>query len=641
MSRYKDFDEDVYYWIKAIQAHIPGVRFFLVGTHIDSMSPEEIDRISKEIVVSFYESERRVISALEKQLELAEESDTDMTLVREQKDRRPVLLHNMIFPVSSKEMTGVPELRKVLLNHATAKEVAVRLPNSYVKLLDNIHSWGRDNSIVPILPRAEIRKVIGSLSDSFQTDDDLDAALELLHLVGQILWYRETESLTDRIFASPRWVVDITKALVRHDMFRTEHGRPGVLHKIPKPDSIRSKEWDKMKDDFYKNATFDLRFLAFLDTWKNVDKIHREKLVSLLQQFELMIELPKKKKKDNVKYLVPIYLRKSFHPELEDKRFSLRKSIVGLLGGRNSVKLDKHRVTWRYDMQEYFPEGIFFRFLVRCYTLGKIKFVSDHLLYATVGTDIKIVINEDRSNSNITLACSHTNDIQVAWPAFVLYALELEELFRTAYKGVTYRVMCIAADSRLRERELCNHQQHYDMVPPLAYMHVIFGHISAVQVGIMLRFDNIEEQLIRLQDSETEHNNEKIVSEVDLMAKEAFLLLEKLLKNICQSNQIQVINGRDFNAYLEAAKSELEEKLYLSLIDVRKQYQDILEKKESLDGEFIRAVILNGRAILPKLPEIETSKMGAVHANFEPTAELREERKKINMDAADAADYIE
>ena len=35
LAAYKDFQEDVYFWVKAIQAHVPGVSFFMVGTHID------------------------------------------------------------------------------------------------------------------------------------------------------------------------------------------------------------------------------------------------------------------------------------------------------------------------------------------------------------------------------------------------------------------------------------------------------------------------------------------------------------------------------------------------------------------------------------------------------------------------------
>lgn len=394
LAAYKDFQIDVYYWVKAIQAHVPGVSFFMVGTHIDEMTPEEIKEKSDEILIKFQEEERSVVAALEKQMELLQEAnvgnyttlsddkekeikkgdvekynneyvegetshdnkinqnnkvvyldDAQMARLREQKDRRPSILQNKVFAVSAKDMEGVPELREQIISHSTDEEVAIRLPNNYVQLLDRLKGYGERNPSQPILPRGEVAKVAGAeIYSTFSDEGGVDAALELLHLVGQILWYRSNDQLRDRLFVSPRWVVDLTKALVRHDMFKTEHGNPGIIECLKKPNNMKANVFEKMKTKFKQQAIFDLRFLELLETWKDITEIDRYKLVSLLKEFDLMVPLPKRRKKDNDEALIPLYLKSSFHGKdrqgnmMRGIKKQMRKSILGVIGEQLATK---------------------------------------------------------------------------------------------------------------------------------------------------------------------------------------------------------------------------------------------------------------------------------------------------------------
>lgn len=691
LAAYKDFEEDVYYWVKAIQAHVPGVAIFMVGTHIDQMAPEEIKQKCDEILIKFQEEERRVVAALSKQLETLEEANVgnfqDMTeefnqkkpedisaeeakqldmeyiedanmermnrnnnvvyldsaqmaRIREQRNRRPSILHNKVYAVSSKHMEGVPELREAIIGHATDEEVAIRLPNNYVQLLEKLKLFGEENPTTPIVSRSTVKDVVGDqVFDKFEDEDEIDHALELLHLVGQMLWYRGNNQLMDRVFVSPRWVVDITKALIRHDMFRTEHGNPGVLDKLDKPNNMKAKEFALMKQKFRKEAVFDMRFLAMLETWRDISDVNRYKLVSLLKEFDLIIPLPKRKKNSNDECLIPLYLKSTFHgrKEEDDKKKVLagihknfRKSVLGLIGETLASKdfvMDKNRVTWRYDLTEYFPEGIFFRLLVRCYNLGRIKQIEEDLLYAKVGKDVKIVLKEDRKNSSITLAASHRKNLQSVWPALVLFASEFEDLLREAYKGVTCQVKCIAEDATLRDRALCNHDEHKDMVPPVEYMHVVWGNINAVQVGVLLRMNGISENVRKMIESSNAEEDATLESRIHFLGNDAFALLGRLLKNICDINDITVKHGRNVKSFVDAIKESQQfiqllenpsestwkgERFSNDELDAAIALYDIYKSTSAAQGElffersFVDDVVTLARKFMPDLNEKET-----------------------------------
>lgn len=730
LAAYKDFQEDVYYWVKAIQAHVPGVTFFMVGTHIDQMTPEEIKEKSDEILIKFQEEERAVVAALDKQIELLQEAnvgnyttlnaeekhdkitadeaeifeneyvegedkgqaqmdninknnkvvyldDAQMARIREQKDRRPSILHNKVFAVSAKDMEGVADLRTHLISHATDEEVAIRLPNNYVQLLDGLKRYGESNPTTPILARTEVPKVIGpEIAASFSDEGAIDAALELLHLVGQLLWYRTNNQLRDRVFVSPRWVVDITKALVRHDMFKTEHGNPGVIERLQKPNNMKSKVFNAMKKKFRKEAIFDLRFLELLDTWKDISEINRYKLVSLLQEFDIMVPLPKRKKSDNEEALIPLYLKSSFHGKAQLKvvtkegliaglKKKVRKSVLGVIGEELATKdlvMDQNRIIWRYDLKEYFPEGIFYRVLVRCYSLGKVKQIDEDLLYCKLGNDIKIIIKEDRPRKCILLAASHKTNLQRVWPALVLFATEFEDLLREAYRGVTCQIVCIAANNTLRERALCNHDENKDMVPPIEYMHVVWGNINAVQVGVLLRMNNIKRHLEKLESQEDTENKYEAESETNLLAKEAFSLFERLCQNICKVNDIPIKNGRNMKAYLSSiensevyaeSKSEdsawkgeiLNENKLSAAYTLYTIFTEVSSKKdELLDLEFVEKVIEVSKTFMPDLAQFETEfevlQRNNAAANLKEHVDIKKMRGHLFNDVLKKIDIV-
>eukprot|EP00924_Labyrinthula_sp_SR-Ha-C_P000770 augustus_masked-scaffold_7-processed-gene-3.4-mRNA-1 protein AED:1.00 eAED:1.00 QI:0/0/0/0/1/1/3/0/1344 len=680
LSRYKDFSEDVYYWVKAIQAHIPGVSFFLVGTHIDEMTAEEVKEKQSEILLKFEQEEQRVVAALDKQLELLQETNDEqdfeenkmeriktknedinrdlddkatgegadslqvarenanivvedtaqMKQIREQRDNRPKILHNKMYVVSSKDLKGVTDLRKVLIKHATAEEVAIRLPNTYVRLLESLKEFADANPASPILLKEKLESIVPQdLLTKFDTKEEIESALDLLHIVGQILWYKHNEKLVDRIFTSPRWVVDVTKALIRHDMFLTEHGNPGIIPSLECPNGMKSKEFELLRKNFQEQAVLDSRLLPLLETWNKLSVENQHKLAELLQQFDLLIQLPRVKNQISLKCLIPLYLNPKFK-ELMKGNPDHEKAVVKL------KPMGKQRVSWRYDLTEYFPEGLFLRALVRCFSFGEVETISDKVLLMRVGNS-RIRLMEDRSSGFMTLTGSYEPEegkkkvkvfssvveaLKQVWPALVLFATEIEALLRTAYKGLNYQVVCVASDSRLRERALCANETHPDMVPSREYMHVIWGTLSATQLAILLRLENLLKK---------EPGKKQV--------KMGWQLMDKLLNNLREEQNL-ALYGKGTIAHIESLLSKATEgsEEYKALLELKDVAQDKKDKTIKLDNTELLTLLLDiCKRLLPDLNKAdeERRKRELKQANrmieVEPTQEQKKDKNVMRL----------
>ena len=159
------------------------------------------------------------------------------------------------------------------------------------------------------------RKLKKSKRYLFSKVSDLHKALQSLHEIGYILWYKDNEILRDIIFIDPHWVVSMIKSVIRHNMF--DKGK-GSLSSISKPDNMSYEEFDKSKEIFQKKAILDSRLLFSFDIWNKANKLQRFNMLSLMYSFDLLCEEARNTSKDLIpKYFIPAYLKSVFIQEEE------------------------------------------------------------------------------------------------------------------------------------------------------------------------------------------------------------------------------------------------------------------------------------------------------------------------------------
>jgi len=81
-------------------------------------------------------------------------------------------------------------------------------------------------SKIPLLRLSEVIELSHSVTDSpIRNQQTLLLALRLFKDLGLIVWLEDVEALRERVFIRPQWIVDVLKAIVRHDMFIVEEDK--------------------------------------------------------------------------------------------------------------------------------------------------------------------------------------------------------------------------------------------------------------------------------------------------------------------------------------------------------------------------------------------------------------------------------
>jgi len=103
---------------------------------------------------------------------------------------------------------------------------------------------------------------IEEISSFTQMDEDaVNLALRFMQDHGLIVWLK-AERLYNFVFIRPQWIVDILRAVLRHDMLKTEHENPGRF------DSLQSviADFDTEKRKLETKALS--RRSTFSELWK-------------------------------------------------------------------------------------------------------------------------------------------------------------------------------------------------------------------------------------------------------------------------------------------------------------------------------------------------------------------------------------
>jgi len=315
LATFRDFESDVSYWMKLVQARSPGASIVLVGSHSDEC--RDWKAIAEEVMGKYAIASAK--SAGEKGKEW------------------PRIVGERMFMVSSKKYTGFLRLREVL--EKEVRRVSLRLPRSYTDLGEELTR--REGNVVR-WREVSIPGVAKGMVES---------ALRTLRDIGQILWFEEVEALREVVLVNPRWVVDVVKDVFRHDMFRTESGKDGRVRNV-RPAGMTRGEVAVLVEEFETRGVLDERLLREFPMWK--DKANFGFQIDLLKQFDLLCEIPPTTTSGGEKkYFLPLY-------------------AASAQTGKNEEE-EQVELRWRYEFGEFLPDGIFNRLLVRCFGMGAVE----------------------------------------------------------------------------------------------------------------------------------------------------------------------------------------------------------------------------------------------------------------------------
>ena len=135
----------------------------------------------------------------------------------------------------------------------------------------------------------------------FSKAEELHIALKSLHEIGYVLWYEDNEMLRDIVFVDPQWVVNMIKTVIRHNMFREGEGS---LRTIGKPSNMTMEGFTTAKNRFREEAILDSRLLFCFDLWKDASELDRFHMLSLMQNFDLLCEVPRRASIGKKQFLV-------------------------------------------------------------------------------------------------------------------------------------------------------------------------------------------------------------------------------------------------------------------------------------------------------------------------------------------------
>ena len=209
-----------------------------------------------------------------------------------------------VFAVSSGPgLPGFEELREAIKqsisDRAAFPDVGAQFPRSYMVLRDEVR-MARAAGERPIMEWDEYREKLARPA-GIADDGALSTATDLMHTLGELLHYADTEELASTVFPNPSFLIDMMKYVIRHDHEEALRPDPAFV------DDMTPATFTEAKQNFLRRGILSHRLLRRMWAPLDLSDLQFERLVQLLEQFEIALGLPD----DGVepRLLVPSFLR--------------------------------------------------------------------------------------------------------------------------------------------------------------------------------------------------------------------------------------------------------------------------------------------------------------------------------------------
>jgi len=222
-------------WLRILEAQLVAPEVVLVGTKLDRVSAEaaakKMQDIEHRIEDHIQVVQKKLSLRLNRMRKYQEWRLPDEDLSEEERRTRGIaqvrLVHSL--SLSSYSLEGVAELKGHLRKMATVTRneggAAFVAPKSFEELLEFLVAETEKQ------PYIDLRVI--EQNSTIENRETIHVALRLFRDMGLIVWLEDMDALDETVFIRPQWIVDVLKAIVRHDMFETEDpNTPGRIFQL-------------------------------------------------------------------------------------------------------------------------------------------------------------------------------------------------------------------------------------------------------------------------------------------------------------------------------------------------------------------------------------------------------------------------
>jgi len=313
-----DVDSMVGFYMNLLQMRLcgssPGIKVLLVGTHADQIDADTakyrcdmvLRRLRSLLMLNIQHWKKEIKGAEERIEELVDlrnmskdltdgedNSQEYISRLREQKEgietrlKFLIALPEKVHSVSSASgLKGLPELRcdvKVsILDRTFFPQMCETIPLFY----ENFRNYIRENRrVTPYYNWEEhvrcVREQLGSELDA----ETIRSATDFMHHLGELLFTNESAT----VFLDVQWLVDAMKLVIRHDHDETLFWKDDMDLQTDLFMRNRIYFEENIKKKFLKRGELPVELLAYLWNDLNLDANIFSDLVTLLEDFEIIV----------------------------------------------------------------------------------------------------------------------------------------------------------------------------------------------------------------------------------------------------------------------------------------------------------------------------------------------------------------
>lgn len=266
MAEYDEskFDSLIGNWLNWVISKTNKLVLLPVATHSDLVSSSRREEICRNVslkIKQFLEDHAKFIDREIRRIEskphivpaLSEHLKHCLSL-----KRLETVVHSEVIGISSKKNDGFSELvaavKSIATNKSVYEHVLQRIPSLWDQVENYVEERGRSASF-PFLTWKDYEKEV---VERFGMKRILTQITQHLHNIGKLLWFSESRGLKEFVFLKPEWLLEVLKAIYRHDLLEAQFSPDEYGFKLV---GLGANKFDRLKREFLSKGVLDKDYL--------------------------------------------------------------------------------------------------------------------------------------------------------------------------------------------------------------------------------------------------------------------------------------------------------------------------------------------------------------------------------------------